>query len=260
MCEVLAISVNEPVGVFFSWAGFQRRGASNPDGWGYAYSDGNQLIRERYPRSLSQYDDEARLAGEVESPVFLAHVRLKVQGEKSEKNAQPFLAADQGIAGGLTVSRGCRMTSRYKSTFGHLQEGTTGAELLFWRLVTGAAEHGGLVSGLCHVLPDVFDPGVLEDHAQSSFALTDGTTMAVFRHEKPLHAVTRQPPHDRVCLRDPDLDPYQVDLRLEKSPAETATVFATKPLTRGEEWHPVPDRTLVVVRDGLIVENYRIDD
>lgn len=260
MCEVLAISANEPVEVSFSWAGFQRRGTRNPDGWGYAYRDGDQLDGKRYGRSLSRQDEAAQLAGTVETSVFLAHVRVKVQGERSAKNAQPFVAADVGVAGALTVSRGCRITSRYKSTYGDRREGTTGAELLFWRLVDAVANHGGLVPGLRHALPEAFDSGALQDRAQSSFALTDGTTIAAFRHAKPLYAVTREPPHDRsVRLRDPDLDPYEADLRLEKSPAETATVFATKPLTCGEEWRPVPDRTLVTVRDGLPDEEYWID-
>lgn len=260
MCEVLAISANKPVGVSFSWRAFEERGRPNPDGWGYAYRTDAKLRRRRYARTLRPDDQVANLTGEVESPVFLAHVRRGVQGPPTKENAQPFLASTVDIAGVLTVSRGCRMTARYSDPVGNRREGSTGAELLFWVLVSGAQEHGGLVPPLRQVVETAFDPGKLQPGAQSSFVLTDGRTLLAFRHGKPLWRVIREPPHDgTVRLRDPDLPPYKAQLRLHKKAEERASVFATVRLTRGEEWHQLADRTLVAVRDGREVWRKPLD-
>lgn len=251
MCEVLAISANRPVGVSFSWAGFEEEGTSNPDGWGYAYRTDGGLVRRRYARTLNRRDDATDLAGEVESPVFLAHVRQKVQGPRSEENSQPFFDPEDGVAGVLTVSAGCRVSTRYRDQVGDLREGNTGAELLFLLLVRGARDHGGLDPGLRQVVQEVFDPGELEDGARASFVLTDGRRLLAFRHSKPLWRVTREPPHDRdVRLRDPDLPEYKARLRLQKATQETATLFATVRLTQGEKWERLPERTLLAVEDG----------
>lgn len=254
MCEVLAISANRPVGVSFSWAGFEEEGASNPDGWGYAYRTDGRLIRRRYARPLDRRDDATELTGDVESPVFLAHVRRRVQGPRTEENAQPFLGPAGEMAGVLTVSSGCRVSARFRKEVGNLREGSTGAELLFLLLVRGARDHGGLVPGLGRVVQDVFDSGELEDRARASFVLTDGRMLLAFRHAKPLWRVTREHPHERdVRLRDPNLPEYKARLRLQKAAQETATLFATVRLTQGEEWQRLPERTLVAVQDGQVM-------
>lgn len=260
MCEVLAISANMPVGVSFSWAGFEEEGASNPDGWGYAHRTDGGLVRRRYARSLNRRDDATDLAGNVESPVFLAHVRRRVQGPRTEVNAQPFFDPDDEVAGVLTVSAGCRVSARYRDQVGDLPEGNTGAELLFLLLVRRARDHGGLVPGLRQVAQEVFDPGELEDGARASFVLTDGRRLLAFRHSKPLWRVTREPPHDSdVRLRDPNLPEYKARLRLQKAAQEAATVFATVRLTQGEEWQRLPERTLVAVEDGRSVWREPLD-
>lgn len=251
MCEILAISANKPVGVTFSWAAFEERGSRNPDGWGYAFTTDNALERRRYARTLTHQDEDAGLVGAIESPVFLAHVRYRVQGPRTEESAQPFVDGAGDIAAVLTVSRGCRLTARYSDCVGDLREGSTGAELLFWLLVRGADEHGGLVPEMRQVVHHVFDPAQLHKRAQSSFVVTDGRTLIAFRHHKPLWWLTRAPPHEEnVRLRNPNLPAYKADLLLEKSRDEVATVMATEKLSRGERWEALPERTLVAVRDG----------
>lgn len=258
MCELLAISATRPVGVSFSWAGFESAGDRNPDGWGYAHLQDTSFERHRYARRLTEEDEAAPQAANVVSPVFLGHVRRAVQGDVKRVNSQPFVGAVGRLAGIFTVSR-CRITRRFRGEVEDRCEGDTGAEILF-RLLSLRTEQAGRTGlELAGVVEEVFDPEQLGSEASASFVLSHGRQLYAFRHKKPLWWVTRAPPHtNEVRLRDPDLPAYKASLRLEKGPGETATVLATVRLTDEDGWELLPAGRLTVFRDGRKVREFPV--
>lgn len=258
MCELLAISANRPVGVSFSWAGFENAGSRNPDGWGYAQLQDASFERYRCARRLTAQDEAAPQAADVVSPVFLGHVRYAVRGAVKRVNAQPFVTDDRRLAGIFTVSS-CRITRRFRREVEDRWEGDTGAEILFRLLSMRTEQASRMGPELAGVVEEVFDREQLGSEASASFVLSHGRQFYAFRHNKPLWWVTRAPPHaNEVRLRDPDLPAYKASLRLEKGPEETATVLATVRLTDEDGWELLPAGRLTVFRDGRKVREFPV--
>lgn len=258
MCELLAISANKPVGVSFSWAGFESAGTRNPDGWGYAYLQDASFERYRCARPLAVEDEAAPQAADVVSPVFLGHVRRAVQGDVRRVNAQPFVNVDGRLTGIFTVSR-CRITCRFRGEVEDRRVGDTGAEILFRLLSLRTEQAGDLAPALADVVEEVIDPEQLGSEASASFVLSRGRQLYAFRHNKPLWWVTRAPPHaNEVRLRDPTLPSNKASLQLEKGPEETATVLATVRLTDEDGWELLPAGNLPVFRDGHKIREFPV--
>lgn len=259
MCELLAISSNVPVGVSLSWAGFVQRGCSNPHGWGFAYYDATGVKSKRFPTPLDK-DHRRQLPLQphpVKTKVFLAHVRYQVCGKKKPVNTQPFICKAQKYAIAATMFK-CKIRERYKKVFRTELLGNTGPEIFFHLLRSTVSTAHNPKESIKQLLEEVFSLSILPTNASSSFAFTDGETIYVFRHSKPLFYVNRRPPHnDSITLTDPQRKGYVFDLSMEKGPNEIATIIASTKLT-GEQWNLIPERKLVCIREGEIISEDEI--
>ena len=95
MCELLGVSVEQPIRLRFGWEDFALHGsrrAGNPDGWGVAYFAHRDvlLLREPGPAAespmvnfLAQHAPPARQ--------IISHVRRATTGALTLENTQPFV-------------------------------------------------------------------------------------------------------------------------------------------------------------------------
>lgn len=95
MCELLGISVREPVRLRFGWDDFVRRGsrdAGNPDGWGVAYFGRRDVLLLREPKPAAE-SPMVRLLGQYApaSTQIVSHVRRATRGALALENTQPFV-------------------------------------------------------------------------------------------------------------------------------------------------------------------------
>lgn len=92
MCELLGMSFNTPVRPSISFKGFRRRGEENPHGWGIAfYPDQSvQICKEHTKVTESLLADYVGRNPNIESKLFIAHVRKASVGTLIHQNTHPF--------------------------------------------------------------------------------------------------------------------------------------------------------------------------
>lgn len=92
MCELLALSFNEPVRPDISFRGFRRRGEENPDGWGMGFFPDKsvEIIKEPIKAGKSYLSRVVKDYPRIRSKLFIAHVRNATKGSVSHMNTHPF--------------------------------------------------------------------------------------------------------------------------------------------------------------------------
>lgn len=95
MCQLFAVSSAVPLRTSLSWEGFALRGSEalgNPDGWGVAHAEGNdiQLSREPSPAADSPLVAFLGQHGPA-STTLVSHIRRATTGDRRLANTQPFV-------------------------------------------------------------------------------------------------------------------------------------------------------------------------
>jgi predicted glutamine amidotransferase len=93
MCELMAMSFEEPISADFSLREFASRGEENPDGWGLGWYPDRSLaiVKEPLKWALSRYAGFLETYPTLLSRTYLAHVRHKtIGGEPTHADTHPF--------------------------------------------------------------------------------------------------------------------------------------------------------------------------
>lgn len=253
MCELLGLSFNEPVNASVSFTGFRKRGSRNPHGWGIAYYPDRsaQIFKEDVAAPHSKLSKFLLNYGNLESKLFIAHVRLSSVGVVSHANTHPF----------SRELNGREYVFAHNGTISHYRELTLGR---FKPIGTTDSEHL-----FCHILdriekenPTVWsyrDFEWLKDELQScnrlgsiNCLMSDGELLFCYRDMEGcnnLKFIERRPPHGPIKLKDEDLE---LDLGILKSPTQRGYVVATRELT-DEKWRDLRPGSLTVFKNGEVI-------
>jgi predicted glutamine amidotransferase len=93
MCELMALSLSQPLSTDFAIGPFGGRGADNPHGWGLAWYPDQSLALVKEPVSWQASPHTAFLQTYpgLRSRIYLAHVRHKTSGgEPTHADTHPF--------------------------------------------------------------------------------------------------------------------------------------------------------------------------
>jgi glutamine amidotransferase len=246
MCELLGVSVEEPIRLRFGWDSFARRGSregGNPDGWGVAYFARRDvlLLREPEPaaespmvRFLARYAPPSRL--------IVSHVRRGTQGGRTLENTQPFVRHLAGRAHVFAHNGSVAEPGPIPAGLFLHPTGATDSERLFAVLLSKLEP---LWRG--DVVPSIDDRlAVVDEFAQSmrergslNFLYCDGETLFGHghRHTLPGEAVSTDPGLyvlERDGRRDDGPDVPCVGLECDGAAGPNAFV-ATMPLD-GQAW------------------------
>lgn len=139
MCQLLGLSSSDPVRLTFSWESFALRGSEeggNPDGWGVAYFEGEDVMLLREPAPAAESPMVQFLSRHApRSDLIISHVRRATQGDRKLANTQPF----QRVLGGRThifAHNGFVSPFEMPNTSSWLlPQGDTDSEHLFCRLL-----------------------------------------------------------------------------------------------------------------------------
>ena len=273
MCELFAMSSQQPATVSFSLEEFSRHGGrSGPhkDGWGIAYLQQRdaQVIKEAAPASSSSL---VRFIGshDFRSTLVISHIRHATRGPVCFENTQPFCRELAGRAhvfahnGDLVDIQGCG-----ELRLGRMRPmGTTDSEHAFCALLHALEE----------LWLDAPEVPKLEERMSilSSFAATirqlgpanflywDGDTLFAHGHRRrPPGGGDPRPPGlytlCRVCSSEPSA-PKIEGLRVTPATGEQQVVLlASVPLT-DEDWRPLEEGEIVAVSHGTLAVSERSD-
>jgi glutamine amidotransferase len=259
VCRLFAFRANQPTGAraalvtaahsLLRQSCGDRRGECHADGWGIGhYLEAQPAVTLSTHPAASDPSYRA-LAEEVAATTLLAHVRQASAGGVAERNCHPFRHGPWLFAHNGTVQGFSAAPERLRELIpAHLRGfvgGETDSEHAFYFVLgllgqaADAATAGRVLAEAVARLADMF-PGTEAGPTRLNFVLTDGRVLAASRWGHTLYRAERR------GAPGPDEDgPAQA------SPDYRAVLIASEPTSSGEGWAEVPERTLLLVDEGL---------
>ena len=253
MCELLGMSFNQPVKPTLSFRGFRQRGEYNRDGWGIAFypDKASQIFKEPKKATESELAQFISNYHEINSKLFIAHVRLGSKGKVAYMNTHPFSRelngkdytfAHNGTLSGfenLPTGRFCKI-------------GCTDSEFIFCHILNCIKE-----KGIAQWTNDGFSwlaKKLIEINRLGRFncVFSDGESLFCYYDQNGYNGlclVHRRAPFDRVCLLDDD---FEINLAEEKKSSQKGFIVATRRLTN-ERWENFSPGELIVFKNGDIM-------
>jgi glutamine amidotransferase len=257
MCELLGMSFNLPVNSRVSLKGFRLRGEENPDGWGLAFypDESAQIIKEPTNAKNSNLSEFLQEFREIQSRIFIGHVRRTSVGSKTYKNTHPF---NRELNGKEYVFAHNGTLCNYENlNLGRFKPiGETDSEYAFCHLLSCIEERG--INEWKDEDFDWLNEKLREINEYGSFncIFSDGEHLFCY-HDKDgyngLCFTHRKPPYDQIKLLDNDWD---INLAGEKDPKQTGFIVATRRLTN-EHWEDFKPGELIVFKDGMRIYSNR---
>ena len=242
-------------------------GRTLPDGWGLGYYPAGEpsaaILKEPAPPQASIRSQLALAWEQVESNVFVLHIRHATWGALSDANTQPF----------------CRTWGRRDWMIGHAGSldhkpetqgpfepvGSTDTEQMFCVLLNRFIEKGWRslmdvnLEELHGWLTDLNKIGEL------TMCLTDGRDLLVHADHRgvPLFVGLLVPPYDKIAFGDDDLD---VDLTKRGAKSRKGAIVSTEPLVARDGdadksivWRQLAPGTLMIIREGAVITERTTD-
>jgi predicted glutamine amidotransferase len=196
------------------------------------------------------------LAGHIESPLFLMHVRAAIGSPIQETNCHPFrkggwLFVHNGYIAGFHLLRRDLMLAIEPTQFADVQ-GSTDTEVVFHLALTLGLESdpiGALERTIGLIEATAREHGV-DAPVQGTFGVSDGTTLWAVRYatEGPARSLFASADVDALKRLHPDNPRLQ--LLNEGDRLIVSEPFADLP----GAWHEIPEATAVTVRQGGALE------
>lgn len=262
MCELLAMSARFPTTVHLSMTELARHGGDtgpHRDGWGVAFVQQRDAFVLREPEAASDSPWLAFLQGHaLRSEIVLAHIRRATQGARLLRNSQPFarelggrvhLFAHNGMVPGIEEDP--RFAARRFQRIGD-----TDSEHAFCALLERLAPVWARGTPTVDERVDALTTFAreLRDLGPANFVYSDGDAVFAHAHRRRNDANELRPPGlHLLCRRCAASDDgvALAGLSMPEAPQDIALV-ASVPLST-EAWRPLPEGTLVVLREGRVV-------
>jgi transglutaminase-like putative cysteine protease/predicted glutamine amidotransferase len=237
-------------------------GRTLPDGWGLGYYPAGEpsaaILKEPAPRQASMRSQLALAWEEVESALFVLHIRAAKWGAVSDANTQPF-SRTWGRRDWLMAHAGSldRKPEELPGPFEPV--GSTDTEAVFCGLLNRFVEYGWRSIGDVdlEIVTEWF--GALNEVGELTMCLTDGRDLLVHtdRRGAPLHLGTLAPPYERIAFGDTDLS---IDLTKRGAKSRKGVIVCTDLLeardgdaARAVQWKTLAPGDLLVIREGAVI-------
>jgi glutamine amidotransferase len=230
---------------------------TNGDGFGlgwYGSGDGPAIYRSVAPAWADANLRE--LAGHVESPLFLAHVRAAIGSPVQQSNCHPFrrgrwLFVHNGYLGGLHTVRRELMLAIDPARFPDV-EGSTDTEIVFNLALSFGLEDGPVeaLERTVGLIESVAAAHGIPDAVQATFGVSDGTTLWAVRYatEGPARSLFASAEVDTIRHLYPDNE------RVQRLTGEDRVIVSEPFSDLPGMWVEILPATAVTVRAGGVLE------
>ncbi len=254
MCELLALSFNQPVRLSFSFRGFKKRSEDNPHGWGLGfYPDESALIfKEPIKAKISKLASFLEDYEFLKSKTFIAHIRKSTRGDISFRNTHPFLrelfGRDFVFAHNGTIEKFDVLSTGFFTPIGE-----TDSEHIFCHVLDFFYKNGEINWQMATFKKLHEELLEINKKGKMNLIFSDGNYLFCYRdnsgYEKGLSYVERKPPWKGVELLDED---WMVNSGKDKKENIYGYIVATKPLT-DEDWIGFKSGELKVFKSGELI-------
>ncbi len=236
-------------------------GRTLPDGWGLGYYPSGEpsaaILKEPAPPQASIRSQLALAWEQVESNMFLLHIRHATWGALSDANTQPF-SRTWGRRDWLIGHAGS--LDHKPETIGPNEPvGSTDTEQMFCMLLNRFVEKGW--RSLMEVNLEELHTWLTElnTHGEVTLCLTDGRDMLAHADHRgvPLWVGLLVPPYEKIAFGDDDLD---VDLTRRGAKSRKGAIVCSEQLVARDGdadksivWRQLAPGTLMLIREGAII-------
>jgi transglutaminase-like putative cysteine protease/predicted glutamine amidotransferase len=237
-------------------------GRTLPDGWGLGYFPAGEpsaaILKEPAPAQGSMRSQLALAWEQVESSVFMLHIRHATWGALSDANTQPF-ARPWGRRDWLIAHAGSldRKADVVPGPFEPV--GSTDTEQMFCGLLNRFVERNW--RSLAEVDLDAVHAWLTELNAigHMTLCLSDGRDLLLHsdRRGVPLWLGTLTPPYGHIAFGDADLD---IDLTRRGAKSRNGIIACTDQLEPHADdaraalvWRQLEPGQLLIVREGAVI-------
>ncbi len=236
-------------------------GRTLPDGWGLGYYPSGEpsaaILKEPAPPQTSMRSQLALAWEQVESNMFLLHIRHATWGALSDANTQPF-SRTWGRRDWLIGHAGS-LDTKPESAGPNEPVGSTDTEQMFCMLLNRFVEKGWR---------SLMDVDLVELHGwltelnkngEVTLCLTDGRDMLAHADHRgvPLWVGLLVPPYEKIAFGDDDLD---VDLTRRGAKSRKGVIVCSEQLLARDGdadksivWRQLAPGTLMLIREGAII-------
>ena len=192
------------------------------------------------------------LAGHVESPLFLAHIRASTGTAVQQTNCHPFrhgrwLWVHNGLVRDFPrVKR--ELAIQVDASLYQYIEGSTDSELLFYLALTLGLEDDppGAVERMVGLVEEAGGRHGIENPLQMTIATTDGKSVWAFRYSSEGRSRSLYFSTDIRTVREM----YPERPRLQEVSDETRLIVSEPIVDLAGAWNEVPESSYGVVREG----------
>ena len=236
-------------------------GRELPDGWGLGYYPAGEpsaaILKEPAPPQASIRSQLALAWEQVESNMFLLHIRHATWGALSDANTQPF-SRTWGRRDWLIGHAGS-LDHKPESSGPNEPVGSTDTEQVFCMLLNRFVEKGW--RSLKEVDLDILHAWLTElnKDGELTLCMTDGRDMLAHADHRgvPLWVGLLVPPYEKIAFGDDDLD---IDLTRRGAKSRKGAIVCSDQLVARDGdadksivWRQLAPGTLMLIREGAII-------
>ena len=237
MCDLLGISCNEMERASISLPEFALRYSKrNRHGWGIAYFDGAHAVIKRDTGKAHGNKKFEETWKKVRSKNFVAHLRLKSQGEEHVLSCHPF--KEELMGRNLIFAHNGTVYGFQRHKYAC---GGTDSESIFKEMVDYMRDYmkEGRIHGLYPALVDAIQK-IFKHYGRNitlNFLMSDGSMYYAFNHYTgaPVYMLKRKPGFGKPS-----------------GSTKRAILFSTKTFTN-ENWVKIPKDKLLVANNGEVI-------
>lgn len=255
MCQLFALTSSSPVSPDFSLRGFFQRGGKtgdHGDGWGLAlFCRGKTDIQTHQSAAHNCQRANHLLQTRPKATTVVAHIRKATEGQVSAENTHPFVRDLWGET--WAFAHNGDLKDFYPATgLDYQPTGQTDSERAFCHICYQLASRFEVKPNLVELIAylKVLSKDIAR-HGTFNFLLSNGTLL-IAHCSTELYWTQRKVPYGKLELVDTQLS---VDLSEINQQGETMVVLVTKPLTRGEAWHPMGAGEIRVFESGRLAHD-----
>jgi transglutaminase-like putative cysteine protease/predicted glutamine amidotransferase len=237
-------------------------GRTLPDGWGLGYYPAGEpsaaILKEPAPPQGSMRGQLALAWEQVDSSLFVLHIRKATWGALSDANTQPF-SRTWGRRDWLVAHAGS-LDRKLPDVAGPFEPvGSTDTEQVFCQLLNQFVQRGWRSLGEVELDAVVGWLAELNEIGGLTMCLTDGRDLLVHadRRGVPLWLGELAPPYEHITFGDDDLG---VDLTRRGAKARRGLIACTQQLAPGDgdaaralQWRQLAPGQLAMIREGAVV-------
>ena len=257
MCQLLGMNCNVPTDICFSFTGFQARGGltdEHTDGWGITFFEGKGVRQflDPSPSAKSAIADFVRTYP-IKSMNVIAHIRKATQGGLKLENTHPFIREMWGqywsfAHNGDLKNFNPELSGRNRPV------GGTDSELAFCFILQELQlAFGDQAPNLIDLSNKFYElTNSLSQYGIFNFLISNGEWMFAHCSTK-LSYIVRKAPFSVAHLKDQDV---LIDFKDVTTTHDRVAIIATNPLTENESWEIMNPGTLILFKDGEVVNQF----